>query len=514
MHATAETRICEWGFTLIGFDDLPRGLPRELSKKDSAPRAIWVAPEGLPQTERWAPKPTAPLVGQDRNGNWICLNDDRHLLTVAGSRAGKGVSVILPNLAIYKGSVLVLDPKGENATLTAERRGHGRGVPAGGMGHDVFVLDPFGWADVADEYRSSFNPLADLDPQDPLFVDHCDSIADALVVAERGKENDHWSATARLVLRGFNAWVASNPSGKRDLVEVSRLLHLPLAPKDADPDPDAYFDDLLDAMLDEPERAWGVPAAAAGALLSMGHEERGSVLSTVRQNILFVSSPQMATMLSDTGRQPDLKAWKFGGQAIYLCLPAGLLHRHARFFRLFLNRLLAAVEATPPVPRSDPKGLMILDEMHVLGHMNALETAAGLLAGYGVRIWSIWQDFTQAEAIYGKRWQTFLGNASLFQSFGLNDLMTLKFVSDRLGPSSVMKISKGEISYAQSEKGFRGESSSIESTPLLTPDEVAYHFSRQAEAQLVIYPGASPIWMRRLNYWNDEFAEVRKSDVS
>lgn len=500
---------------MISFEDLPRGLPREISQKDSAPRALWVPPEGLAQSERWAPKPTAPLVGQDRNGEWICLDDDRHLLTVAGSRAGKGVSVILPNLAIYKGSVLVLDPKGENATLTAERRGRGRGVPAGGLGQDVFVLDPFGWADVDDEYRAGFNPLADLDPADPLFVDHCDSIADALVVSEQGKENDHWSANARLVLRGFNAWVASKPSGKRDLVEVSRLLHLPLSPpadedgKRPKPNPDAYFDDLLDAMLDDPDRAWGVTAAAAGALLSMGHEERGSVLSTVRQNILFLSSPQMAKMLSDTGRKPDLKAWKFGGQSIYLCLPAGFLHTHARFFRLFLNRMLAAVEATPPVPRDDPKGLMILDEIHVLGHMKALETAAGLLAGYGVRIWSFWQDFTQAESIYGKRWQTFLGNASLFQSFGLNDMMTLKFVSDRLGLSSMMQVSDSEISYDKAALGYSGKSKSIQGTPLLTPEEVAYHFSRQANAQLVIYPGGDPIWMRRLNYWNNEFSDLR-----
>ena len=504
---------------MIGFDDLPRGLPRKLSKDDTAPRAMWVPPEGLNQTPQWGggfrPETpfewTAPLVGQDRNGNWLCLDDDRHMLTVAGSRAGKGVSVILPNLATYSGSVLVLDPKGENADLTAERRGKGRNIAAGGLNQEVFVLDPFKWAkDVPDEYRAGFNPLADLDPSDPMFVDHCDSIADALVVSEKGKENDHWSATARLVLRAFIAWVAAGSGGRRDLVEVSRLLHLPMAPKDAANNPDAYFDDLLDAMLDDPNRAWGVPATGAGALLSMGHEERGSVLSTVRQNILFVSSPLMGKMLSGAGRQPDLKAWKYGGHSIYLVLPAGLLHRHSRFFRLILNRLLAAVEATDPVPRDQPKGLMILDEMHVLGHMAAVETAAGLLAGYGVRIWSIWQDFTQASGIYGERWQTLLGNASLFQSFGLNDPMTLKVVSDRLGPSSVMKISQSGVTYDDAIHGRKNQSSSIESVPLLTPDEVSYHFSRASDAQLVIYPGASPIWMRRLNYWNDDFAKLRR----
>jgi len=497
---------------MISFEDLPRGLPREISTKDGAPRALWEAPENLTSSPKWAKRSTAALIGQDRHGNWICLDDDRHLFTAAGSRAGKGVSMILPNLVFYEGSVLCLDPKGEGASLTAERRGLGRNIPDGGLNQAVFVFDPFEVADVADDYRATFNPLADLEAWDPLFVDHCDSIADALVVAERGKENDHWSASARLVLRGFIAWVAAQTGDNRNLVEVHRLLHLPSPPKGSETDPDKYFEDLLDAMLDAPDLAWGVPAATAGALLSMGHEERGSVLSTVRQNILFVSSPPMAKMLSGEAREINLKAWKFGGHSIFLCLPAGLLHRHAKFYRVFLNRLFAAVEAMPPVERDKPKALLILDEMHILGHMNVLATSAALIAGMGVRIHAVVQDLSQIKNQFGDVWETFLGNASLFQTFGLNDMMSLKYVSDRLGPSSVMKISQAERTYNDiAVTGKTNQSNSIEATPLLTPDEVAYHFSRQSEAQLVIYPGASPIWMKRLNYWNDDFAKYRRA---
>lgn len=491
---------------MISFEDLPRGLPREISTKDGAPRAIWTPAENLLQSPRWQFQTGAPLIGQDRHGNWICLDDDRHMFLKAGSRAGKGNGIVLPNLAHYMGSVFSLDPKAECATLTAERR-------AKDLGQEVFVFDPFHVADVPDEYRANFNPLEDLDPTDPLFVDLCDSIAESLVVAENGKDNDHWNASGRMTLRGFIAWAASSSSGPRDLVEVYRLLHLPESPDDYEGpnDPSAYFDHLLDAMIDAPERAWGVPAAMAGALLSMGHEERGSVLSTVRQNIVFVSSPLMGKMLSGGGRQCDLKAWKYGGMSIYLCLPAALLHRHSRFMRVFINRLLYAIEAGEPVARDKPKGLMILDEMHTLGRMPVLETAAALLAGAGTRIMAISQDLGQLEKNFGPSWQTFLGNAGVFISFGLNDMKSLKYVSDRLGTSSVMKISQSEISYDQSVKGFKGQSNSIESTPLLTPDEVAYHFSRQSGAQCVIYPGASPIWMRRLDYWSDDFAKYRRA---
>ena len=63
-------------------------------------------------------------------------DDDRHVVTVAGSRAGKSSTVLIPNLLRYPGSVLVLDPKGELARATAAQRRR--------MGQRVYVLDPFG----------------------------------------------------------------------------------------------------------------------------------------------------------------------------------------------------------------------------------------------------------------------------------------------------------------------------------------------------------------------------------
>lgn len=50
------------------------------------------------------------------------LATDRHLLTLAPTRSGKGVSSIIPNLLTYPGSVFVVDVKGENAAITARRR--------------------------------------------------------------------------------------------------------------------------------------------------------------------------------------------------------------------------------------------------------------------------------------------------------------------------------------------------------------------------------------------------------
>ena len=92
-------------------------------------------------------------VGGTEIGIWT----DMHICTIAGSRAGKGRSAILPNLLVYPGSVLAIDPKGELAQLTADRRK--------GLGQEaVHVLDPFDAAKLP-EFDSVFNPIAQLNPE-------------------------------------------------------------------------------------------------------------------------------------------------------------------------------------------------------------------------------------------------------------------------------------------------------------------------------------------------------------
>ena len=100
------------------------------------------------------------------------------------------------------------------------------------------------------------------------------------MVANAQDANDHWNSSARLVLRGSLPGSQLTPEGRRDLIEVRRLLHLP---------PDE-FDALLEDMPKQHERARGVPAEMAGALSGMGPDEMGSVLSTVRQNLPVLSS--------------------------------------------------------------------------------------------------------------------------------------------------------------------------------------------------------------------------------
>ncbi len=168
-------------------------------------------------------------------GPSIGFKDDRHILLVGGNRSGKGATFIVPNLCLWPGSVIVLDPKGENAMLTAARRGRGGGQHCvKGMWQRTFVLDPYGQARGTEEYRARFNPLDELlDPATGLPIrdalDQVSLIVDAMVVEnDAGNADPFWNNAARDVLKALILHVLTDEgyAGYRNLVTVRRLLTL------------------------------------------------------------------------------------------------------------------------------------------------------------------------------------------------------------------------------------------------------------------------------------------------
>ena len=170
------------------FDDFPRGLPGRDDRHALLATAAWHT--------------SAPLwregyiwLGRDGDGNAVGHGDDRHILTVAGSRSGKGRSCIIPNLLMWPGSCVVIDPKGENASVTAAHR-------AARAGHRVVVIDPRGCATVEDGLRAGFNPLDLIDAADDEAIDLAAAIGDAIMVGSGDGKDVHWTESARQFFRG------------------------------------------------------------------------------------------------------------------------------------------------------------------------------------------------------------------------------------------------------------------------------------------------------------------------
>lgn len=455
-----------------------------MSLTNDFPRGHDAAPEKSAKLATAAWSTDAPLwregmiwLGRRDDGAAIGNDDNRHMLTIAGSRAGKGTSAIVPNLCLWPGSCVVIDPKGENAGLTAETRSKR-------AGHTVVVLDPFGEADVPASLRTRFNPLELIDFAADDAIDVVAAIGDALTVGSDAGNDVHWTESARQIIEAVILHVAANRYEKdRSLVRVRQLLtlgdvgaaerftelardrasieaHAKAIAKgktEAEADQEAAiaaaevkdvspFTALWSSMSSnkaENEAVRDVIAGAANSIREMGDNERGSILSTARRNTKFLDSPRMRACVSGEGLSIDRLKTDAGGLSLYVCLPARFLPTHARFLRLVLNLTLYRMEALGLAPSTGRPVLFILDEFAALGRLEVIEKAAGLMAGYGVKLWPILQDLGQIKRHYRESWETFVGNAGVLQFFGNTDLTTLEWISKRMGQIEVSRETIG-----------------------------------------------------------------------
>lgn len=416
------------------------------------------------------------ILGRNRP-QLLRLATDRHLLTMAPTRSGKGVSVIIPNLLTYPGSVVVIDPKGENTAVTARRRRQ--------AGQAVFVLDPW---NVTGQTPATFNPLDLLDPESPDLGDDAALIAEAMVYAPSGEGETHWTEEARGLLAGLVLHVATAaPPWQRNLAHVRALLTLP----------PAEFATLI-ATMGTSEAAGGLVARAAHALSQKSDRERSGVISSAQANTRFLDSPRLAETLSSSSF--DLTDLKRQPTSLYLVLPAKRLRTHGRWLRLMVALTLDMM-ATDTVPPRDPL-LFVLDEFAALGHLSAIETAMGLMAGFGVQLWPIVQDLAQLRDLYPARWASFIANASVVQVFGVNEPGTAEYLSKMLGVRTVT-VRGSAMSRSSSHHGpGRGGSENFSgvSRPLLMPDELR---RLAASQEVLLLQGTRPVLTTRVLYYTD-----------
>lgn len=417
--------------------------------------------------------------------------DDRHHLTIAGSRAGKGRSAILPVMLTLppSTSVLCVDPKGDIARITARYR-------AEVLKQNCGVLDPFGCSgDGTSKYRVVYNAIDLLLRSDrKTFVANARMIADALIVLGDTKEK-HWDETSKQICAGLCAHVAThvNYAGMRNLVTVWRLASELAKPHPTQPQ--TYW--IEKEMLDS-DAAGGMVRASARQFYDRTGGEFSSVLSNLRKHLDWISYECMQDVL--VGESIDLRDLKRDYLSLYVTLPAMRMDALRGWLRLIVQMALAACEEERTLVGN--QCVMVLDEFHALGKLSSLEVAIAQIAGLGAKLYIALQNLSQLQH-YEKNYETFIANAGLVQVLGCADDTTLEYVSKRLGQSLTLTRSTNTPTFDQAAKqAATGESWSIANHPLMTAEEIGRYFARDDKKlrQLILRPGYRPMILQRAFY--------------
>jgi type IV secretion system protein VirD4 len=500
--------------------DLPRGGDPYLIGKPSA--AHFELPSNLLATPSLSFNPTGNLESKlflgvvggkvvsgkplrdGRANRWveggtpIGVGDDRHHLLVAGSRAGKGRSALLPMLATIPAatSILCIDPKGDLARNSVRFRAQSQSIG---------VLDPFDCSGESTRpYRCAYNPIESLAKSDRrLFTANARMIADALIVTGDFKEK-HWDETSKQILTGLIAHVATHTNyvGMRDLVTVWRL-----ASELATPHPHDAGKYWLEEEMVANDAAGGVVRAAAKQFYDRTGGEFSSVLSNLRKHLDWISFECMQDVL--VGDSIDLRSLKRENVSFYVTLPAMRMDALKGWLRLIVQMALVACEEEPNNDRN--ACVFMLDEFFSLGRLSALETAVSQLAGFQVKLLVTLQNIGQL-SIYEKNADTFVANAGVIQVMGCSDETTLKYVSGRMGQCQVQSRSSSAPTFEQAARqAVTGETWSVANHPLMTDQEVGHYFSRDDKQlrQLILRPGYHPMVLQRAFYDKHEIFRGR-----
>lgn len=402
-------------------------------------------------------------------GQPLMLPNDKHALIMASTRSGKGVSLIIPHLLRYQGSAFVLDPKGENAKATIRQRRK--------LNQTVHVLDPFGLTGLP---QARFNPLSRFTPEN--MEAESKALAAALILGER----DHWTASAQQLLAAFILFVVTNekiPQEQKDLRTVRMLLLS--SPK------------ITLKAMQESRAGDGLLAMLATSFLETPEKEFGSILSSAQRETEILDNPRIAACLAagGDGEEVNFADWHKGTMTVYLCLSSPKFPVFSRWLRLVLTSALDEM-----TDRLDPPPLPVcfmLDELAALGHLEAVENAVGLAAGYGIQLWNVFQDIGQIKDLYKGRWPSFIGNAGVRVVFNLDDLDSADYWSRFIGQRLVETKS-----FSQNVMGqVTGGSQSQTLRPLLSPDDLMHQFA--TKKMLVLAQGLHPVVADRMPYFED-----------
>lgn len=422
----------------------------------------------------------------DPHGLYLGLLEDHpifyqgqaHLLTCAPARQGKGIGFVIPNLLHYQGSVIVTDPKGELAAVTAQHR-------AERFGQSVAVFNPWGLHGLPQHRINPLENIITLAGDPALQRGLTDEVA-ALVIQlypePEDTRNRFFREGARGIMRAVLLYLALEKPTLCTLPEMWRIIANPQRLERAVKAMQGFDgfggiladlgDDLAHQMADNADLFGDF---RAGAVQQLSIFEPGGYLADA------VSASDIALA--------DLKS---GNVSLYLAFPPERILSHGAALGLIVNQAILAVS------RSSERGdvMFMLDEFANLGKLSGLAESLTALPGLGVRVWMIVQELAEIVRIYGPHTaKTISSQAEVKQFFAVGSDELAQTLSRALGQQTVITKTHN---LGRTDTDEIGESLSESGQPLMRAEEIV---QMRPSQQLLLVKGVRPILGERLPFW-------------
>lgn len=472
------------------------------------------------------------FLGRDQWGRDLIDMTSGHVMMIAKTGGGKGVSVVLTTLFTWKASTLVNDIKGENWEYTA---GYRRS-----LGHKVFRFHAT--ADGKESVSCHYNPMVEIRKGTVYEWQDARLIAETIISPNKLKDPffgpsgvTYLTAVILHVLymtkrRTANLADVYNFITSPQFSEDQKLQQMIKNEHNSDEKEDLFREIYNDVIIlkdgIENPRIHPRVSRIGAEMADRADKERSGIISSAKTELEAFAVPTIArnTAYSDF-RISDLMNHEVPVD-LYFVTPPNSVDITSVLLKLFLNQIVFILTKEIKLNKKGEniayrhRLLLLMDELPVIGRVDLFHKAISYIRGYGMKALIIIQDMKQLKDVYGEN-NSFLGNMSTTIYYSTNDVDTAKYIETRLGNKTEKIVNK---SYGVGGILFKKNlnfSEQYVGRPLMTAGEI--HNMTENES-IILSAGKPPIkgilarWFRDDEFKN-RFARVphlvsnSKSDI-
>ena len=405
------------------------------------------------------------LLGIDSTGQEIFYTGEKHLLAFGSTRSGKGVGALIPNAVKYSGPMLIFDPKNEAQPVVEELAPH----------KQMFVCAPLS----ENPGNLSIDLLAIVRKARDINA-AISSVCELIVVPSTHATQIFFENEARSLLKGVLLVYAARADGS-----LSQVVELITCERDK-------LRAKLTEFANDPTVSPEAVVQIHRYLDKTANEESG-VLSVLRQNLGFLDNPRILNSLNEG--VGDIARLLDDNVVVSFVLPPRDFIYYYRWARLVIGLSLFEL-----LNERRQNVLLIIDEMTAVGELKILSQAYALMAGYGVRIWSLFQDLSQLRMRYPIDWESFVSNSGVVQCFSASDVFSAEYISQRIGNATKVVDIRSAGKFTQSAHSF----------PALTSDQIA---RMPAKNGILLLENNQPMLFKKIRHY-EYFYEEQSTETS
>ncbi len=353
------------------------------------------------------------IVGLDDQGNYYRVDGYQHLLLIAPTGAGKGVSFVPPNLLDTPESVIVHDIKLENYAMTSGFRAS--------LGQKIYRFEPLNEQGTTHCY----NPLDFVSKDPDQRVDDIQKMA-LLLMPNHDCHHDLLHHQARGLFTALALCVLSGTSKAKSFGEIFKVLMT--SPSDT----------LSDAIKKPEIHQTGL--MLINHFLSKDATERSNIIETLASHLEIWGNPLVDKATSKSDFNPaDFRKEK---STLYVGLQPSDINRLKPLMQFFYQHVMQSLIKEPVDTTKEPHGILfMLDDFPSIGKMKAMTTSMPYLRGYRVRLLLIAENISSIKASYCESgMNAILANSTFKVFFTAGSVETANMVSG---------LSAGNISWQE-----------------------------------------------------------------